>query len=156
MSLSLCQQRKTMSHPVIAWNTGKALLLSGPSICASVCAGIYLKVLPVPNAIHISLPSSQEADVTASTTTCVNCSNRDFRIALHHSIFQVKHHSCVCFLVRAWGKYRFISCDYITLHFPLYLLFPYHCRSTSFDSLRSQTTLSYFLQFVETRSTFQE
>ena len=43
------------SHPVKAWNISMDTAFWGPRFCAMMWAGISLRVLPVPNRIHISV-----------------------------------------------------------------------------------------------------
>ena len=70
-SLPLLAQKETMSHPVMAWKTGSALHLSGPSFEAMSWIAIFLKCFPVPNDIHNFLAPSCCQRKAAGTTTSV-------------------------------------------------------------------------------------
>ncbi|XDV51920.1 hypothetical protein PO909_020712 [Leuciscus waleckii] len=56
----LVTNAETVSQPVKVWNTGRALILSGPRDLAISWAGMYLKFLSVPNAAHNSSISSSD------------------------------------------------------------------------------------------------
>ena len=59
--LLLPANEETVSQPVNTCNIGSARVLSAPIVVAISCAGIYIRFLPVPNAIQISLCSNNTA-----------------------------------------------------------------------------------------------
>ena len=56
--LPLSPKKETVSHPVKAWNIGKAMHQSGPSTLAISCAAKNRKFFSTPKAIHNSTRSS--------------------------------------------------------------------------------------------------
>ena len=94
----------TVSLPVRACKTGKALRISGPITSTSWWTGMYLKIAPVPKATHSSSrlilvkhSSSQDYDI------CVNCSYINFFATFVDIICNMQEESGVSFFLKTWA-----------------------------------------------------
>ena len=91
-------------HPVNAWKNNAPLAIWGYSAEAISWIGMYLKSLPVRNAIQsCTMCGKPWKWATASTTTlCINCSYHNRLETAVHGVFDTKKHPGVCLFMWAW------------------------------------------------------
>ena len=94
----------TVSHPVRAWNIGRACGFSSPRPTVISWAARYRKLLPVPNAIHSSSSGySPWATDTANTTTLVSTTDH-YLVAMLSCMGFMQQLVTVSFFMVAWGE----------------------------------------------------